>query len=85
VFRQVHAQNGGVNRQAHLAHPRFRGLAATTAPVAPIPNRAIVGRLAILGTLSMANVHGSLGAPLQTRPDVERETGGGRVRLTPCR
>ena len=47
-------------------------------PVAPIPNRAMAGRLAVLGALAMANVHGSLGAPLQTRPDIERKTGGGR-------
>jgi hypothetical protein len=70
--RSVCAFISAVNGPSGLAHPEFRALAAAAAPLSPIPNRAIVGRLAVLGALSMANVHGSLGAPLQTRPDMER-------------
>ena len=67
------------NRGAGPPSPRV-AVGAHAGPVAPVPNRAVVGRLAVLGTLAMANVHGSLGAPLQTRPDIGRETGCGRSR-----
>jgi len=74
-----------------LAKNRFAGLTslrlavgAHAGCVAPIPNGAIVGRLAVLGPLSMANVHGSLGATLQTRPDIEREISGGQDSGSGC-